>query len=257
MPTFVHPLLLWGLPIIALAGVDPLDQHDAASARGVGGDGVPAGQPEKAPHLDHPQAISFAADANGGDCGDCFLVAQPLLRHQWGSLLGGTKTHHVILLDDSFSMSDHWDDTTAFAEAKQVIERIGAEAARQVQPQVFTLLPFSHARRHHAAQNDLVNYRVGNDFAGKLAETLKKIDVSQTNAGPAEALRTVNQLLGEPEDERRILYIISDFRAKQWNDPADVKKILQEWQAAETEKIHLVNCVDQVRPNLAIDVFAA
>ncbi len=73
------------------------------------------------------------------------LVAQPLLRHQWSGLLGGTKTHHVILLDDSFSMSDHWNDTTAFAEAKRVIERIGAEAARNVQPQVFTLLPFSHA----------------------------------------------------------------------------------------------------------------
>ncbi len=180
------------------------------------------------------------------------LLAQPMLRHSWGSLLGGTKTHHVILLDDSFSMSDHWDDTTAFAEAKRVIERIAAEAARQVQPQVFTLLPFSHARAHRTAQNDLINYRLGNDFASKLAETLKKIEVSQTNAGPAEALRAAEQLLGEPGDERRILYVISDFRGKDWNDPVDVKKLLEEWQANRVEKIRLVNCVDQARPNLAI-----
>ncbi len=77
----------------------------------------------------------------------------------------------------------------AFDEAKRVIERIAAEAARHVQPQVFTLLPFSHARRHRSLQNDLISYRLGNDFRGKLAETLKKIEVSQTDAGPAEALR--------------------------------------------------------------------
>jgi len=106
---------------------------------------------------------------------------------------------------------------------------------------VFTLLPFSHARRHRSTQNDMINYRVGNDFAGKLAETLKNIEVSQTGAGPAEALRAVNQLLGEPEDQRRILYIISDFRAKEWNDPADLKKMLQEWQAVENEKVRLEN----------------
>ena len=101
-------------------------------------------------------------------------------------------------------------------------------------------------------QNDLINFRVGNDFASKLGETLKKIDVSQTDVGPAEALRAVNQLLGEPEDERRILYIISDYRVKEWNDPGDVKKLLQEWQAKEEEKIRLVDCVENARPNLAI-----
>ena len=98
----------------------------------------------------------------------------------------------------------------------------------------------------------MIGYRLGNDFAVKLAETLKNMEVSQTNVGPAEALRAVNQLFGEPEEERRILYIISDFRSKDWNDPVDVKKMLQQWQTAQTEKIRLVSCIDQVRANLAI-----
>src|SRR5690242_6983379 len=34
------------------------------------------------------------------------MLAQPLLRNRIGSLLGGSKTHHVVLVDDSFSMSD-------------------------------------------------------------------------------------------------------------------------------------------------------
>ena len=63
------------------------------------------------------------------------MVAQPVLRNQWGNLLGTTRTHHVVLLDDSFSMSDRWGDTSAFAQAKAVVERIGAAAARETQPQ--------------------------------------------------------------------------------------------------------------------------
>ena len=46
--------------------VDPPDQHDAPPADGVGGDGVPAGQPEEAPHLGHPQATAAAVAADGG-----------------------------------------------------------------------------------------------------------------------------------------------------------------------------------------------
>src|SRR3990172_1244572 len=38
------------------------------------------------------------------------MVAQPRLRSQL-SILGGTRTHHIVLLDDSFSMSDRWADT--------------------------------------------------------------------------------------------------------------------------------------------------
>ena len=53
------------------------------------------------------------------------LVAQPVLQNQWGNLLGGTRTHHIVLLDDSFSMSDRWADTDAFVEAKRIVQRIG------------------------------------------------------------------------------------------------------------------------------------
>jgi hypothetical protein len=252
MPTFVHPLLLWGLPIIGLPVlihlINMMRHHRVEWAAM---EFLIASQKKHRTWIILKQLLLLMMRM-AAIAAIVLLVAQPLLRHYWGGLMGGTKTHHVILLDDSFSMSDHWNDTTAFTEAKRVIERIATEAARHVQPQVFTLLPFSHAQRHSSTRNDLINYRLGNDFAGKLAETLKKIEVSQTDAGPADALRAVNQLLGEPEDERRILYIVSDFRSKDWNDPADVKKMLQQWQAAQTEKIRLVSCIDQARPNLAI-----
>jgi hypothetical protein len=253
MPTFVHPSLLWGLPIIALPVLIHLInifRHRRVEWAAM--EFLLISQKKNRTWVLLKQLLlmlmRMAAIATV-----VMLVAQPMLQRQLGGLLGGTKTHHVVLLDDSFSMSDHWDDTSAFQEAKRVIERIGAEAAKNVQAQAFTLLPFSHAKRDRLVRNDLINHRIGTDFAGKLADTLKNTDVSQTDAGPLDALRALDQLLGEPQDERRILYIVSDFRMKDWSEPADLAKLLKQWQATQGDKIRLVNCVDQARPNLAVE----
>lgn len=182
------------------------------------------------------------------------IVAQPLLRNEFGNLFGSTTTHHIVLLDDSFSMSDRWADKRAFGEAKVVIERIGAEAARQVQPQTFTLLRFSSVDR--GKQPDLFDVTVNKDFVGKLGETLRDLQISETSAGPMKAVRQIGQLLGPihangADDERRIVYLISDFRTREWDDPTDLKKQLLQLNEADAE-IHLINCVEKARPNLAI-----
>jgi len=181
-----------------------------------------------------------------------FVVAQPLLRNQWGNLLRGTRTHHIVLLDDSFSMSDRWADTDAFSEAKKVVERLGTEAARQVQPQAFTLLRFSQAGQfQRRTQPDLLKQPVGAEFVDKLNQSLAKLKATQTAAGPIGAIQAIGQLLGSADGERRIVYVVSDFRARQWGDPTDLRKELQQLNAAGAE-IHLVNCIDKTRPNLAI-----
>src|ERR1700742_3629097 len=38
------------------------------------------------------------------------MVAQPILENKLGALFGRSKLHHIVLLDDSFSMSDAWAD---------------------------------------------------------------------------------------------------------------------------------------------------
>ena len=183
------------------------------------------------------------------------LVAQPRLRNQWGNLLGGVHTHHIVLLDDSFSMSDRWADTDAFAEAKKVVGRIAADAARASQSQSFTLLRFSRSRARPAAEPaapDLLKQPVGSDFAEKtVTPLLDKMKVTQTAAGPLPALQAVGKLLGGSEGEQRVLYLISDFRARQWDQPAELRKELQQLGQSGAD-VRLINCVDRTRPNLAI-----
>ena len=180
------------------------------------------------------------------------IVAQPLLQNRFGSFFGSGKTHHIVLLDDSFSMSDRWADTSAFEQAKVVVERIGAKAGRQVQPQSFTLLRFSQvARASVGTQPDLLEEPVDREFVSGLRKMLDSFECSHLAPGPISAVETVFQLLGETEGEQRIVYLISDFRARQWNDPADLRNRLAKFSEMGA-KLHLINCVETTRPNLAI-----
>jgi hypothetical protein len=179
------------------------------------------------------------------------MVAQPRLHNQL-SLLGGARTHHIILLDDSFSMSDRWSDTDAFAEAKKVVGLIGTNAVRQNRLQSCTLLRFSRAgRSQRPTLPDLTKEPITTEFGNKLEEMVAKFKVTQLATGPLPALQAIAQLLGDADGERRILYLISDFRTRQWNDPRDLRKVLQQLSSSGTD-IHLIDCVDSARPNLAI-----
>ena len=52
------------------------------------------------------------------------MLSHLIVRNEWLSLLGRGTTHHLVLLDDSYSMSDRWDDTSAFDEGKRAIQGI-------------------------------------------------------------------------------------------------------------------------------------
>jgi hypothetical protein len=182
-----------------------------------------------------------------------FLVAQPLLRNQLGSFFGSSSTHHIVLLDDSFSMSDQWADTNAFSEAKRAIERLGRAAAERAEAQSFTLVRFSQVGR---AQPDMQQEGVNREeFVKQLESTLQAVGVSQLAVGPLGALREVAQLIGEGGNERRNVYLFSDFRHRDWNEPAELHKQMLELNEQQVT-LHLVNCVDRARPNLAITALA-
>ncbi len=85
----------------------------------------------------------------------------------------------------------------------------------------------------------------------KLEHTLAGLNPSETSAGPLEALEAVDALPVKPEDENRIISIVSDFRANQWEEPKALQKSLERMQHAGAQ-IRLVNCVDAARPNLTI-----
>jgi len=135
------------------------------------------------------------------------MVTQPIVQNTLGGLLGSGKRHHIVLLDDSFSMSDQWAGTTAFDEAKSVIERLGKQLGQQPGRQQFTLLRFSQASRNQGGtQADLAGETVdAGEFVKKLGDTLSHLRVSQLAVGPAEALKTAVQAVGDGSDQKHFV----------------------------------------------------
>lgn len=257
MPSFLHPSLFWtlGLPTLGIVAV-PLLIHLINMMRHrrvewAAMEFLLQSQKKNRTWVMLKQLLLLLLRMLAVAC-IVLLVAQPLLQNQWGNLLGNVRTHHIVLLDDSFSMSDRWEDTDAFSEAKRVVQRIGSDAAREVHPQLYTQLRFSQVGQfQRAAEPDFLKQLVSGDFADTLPERLAKISVTQTSAGPMPALQAIGQLLGGSDGERRIVYLISDFRAREWDNPAGLRAELLRLNDVGAE-VHLIDCIDRARLNLAI-----
>lgn len=252
MPSFLHPGLLWGLLLLAvpvLIHLINLLRHRRVEWAAM--EFLLESQRKNSTWIMLKQLLLLLLRM-AAVAGVVFLVAQPMAASAWSRLFGVTKTHHIVLLDDSFSMSDRSGSTTAFAKAKQVVGQIGDEASGRGVPQTFTLLPFSLARRFESGrQAELFEEIIDDQFAIKLESALGELDVTAGNDGPGEALAGLTQWLDTAEDEGRIVYLVTDFRAQNWQNATHLKESLKKINDTGA-KVHLVQCVEAAHDNLAI-----
>lgn len=182
------------------------------------------------------------------------MLAHLVLRNEWLRLLGTGTTHHLVLIDDSYSMSDRWNNTSALGEGKRAVQAIVDQAQRQSGSQLVTLLRFSEAAHLSAgAQPTVFSEPINDTFRSKLESLLAGWEPSQTDIGPAEALKAVSRLPLADKEQTLIVYLVSDFRARQFGSATEVRKLLADLEENErVAQIHLVRCVAEERPNLAI-----
>jgi hypothetical protein len=182
------------------------------------------------------------------------MLAHLVLRNEWLSLLGRGTTHHLVLLDDSYSMSDRWNDTTALGEGKRAVQAIVDQAAAQSDTQLVTLLRFSEAARLSAgAQPKVFAERISDAFRSRLESLLASWDASQSDVGPADALKAIPRLPLADDGQTLIVYLVTDYRARQFTSATEIRKLLADLKEKEkVSQIHLVRCVREARPNLAI-----
>jgi hypothetical protein len=188
------------------------------------------------------------------------MLAQWVTRGQWLNLFGGKATHHYVLLDDSFSMSDRAGGASAFELALGAIQRIGSQAASEDSLQKFTLIRFSRAARmaelagQDGGTTELADFNaeiVAPNFDVILEQRRNMFEVTELSLGPVSALAAVRQLVEDSADENRVIYIVSDFRVNPWDGPAEIREKLRELEQSPAS-IQLVNCAPVMRQNLAI-----
>lgn len=182
------------------------------------------------------------------------MLAHLVLRNEWMSLLGSGTTHHIVLLDDSYSMSDRWGNTSGFDEGKRAVRAIVDQAQRQTGSQLITLLRFSEAAHISAgAQPNVFSESINDEFRSKLESLVASWEPSETDVGPTDALKAVPRLPLADKEQTLILYLVGDFRARQFASATDVRKLLGNLEEGDRiAQIHLVRCVSEARPNLAI-----
>lgn len=189
------------------------------------------------------------------------MLAQWVTRQQWLDLFGGQSTHHYVLVDDSYSMSDRLGAASAFDQARQVVARIAARATEAETGQKLTLIRFSQAATPakqapdaagRAAQIADFNAAViDSDFEVQLEQRRGSFDVSQLAVGPRPALDLVRQLIDAGSKETAIVYIVSDFRTRDWERPTEARETLQQMQRAGAT-VQLVNCAKIAQGNLSV-----
>jgi hypothetical protein len=181
-----------------------------------------------------------------------FMLAGPVLMSQWGSLLGSGQTHHIVLLDDTYSMADRWQETSAWEEAKQAVGEVLSQATASPGNQKLTLLRFSQAVDASAGQElEFADRPLDRETLDQVNSLLEKSAVSETAVGPVEVVQAVLGMPSSSDVESKIVYVISDFRKRQWAGNPQAKQLLSELRE-QVSDLHLVQCVDETRPNLAI-----
>src|SRR5262245_41714127 len=160
------------------------------------------------------------------------MLAQLKTRDQWLAIFGGRVTHHYVVLDDSYSMSDRVAGASAMDAAKQVLTAIVGRATQEDSPQKLTLIRYSQARGAGGGNGsvqqaaDFNAEPIDSNFDVTLERKLRNFDATQLAASPGDALAVLKQLLGQTTDETNIVYLLSDFRQKDWGSPAELRDAL-------------------------------
>ncbi|MCU0862709.1 MAG: BatA domain-containing protein [Planctomycetes bacterium] len=137
------------------------------------------------------------------------LVCRPQLG---GGGLLSVKTHHVVVLDDSASMTQRSGSTDLFEKAQDRIKVLVDELATQRGGDLFSLV-----RTSRPAQPDLWTQRVSPELGRRVGGLLKEFAVGDGAPDLGAVLQTTGNRAKEvAEAARTQFYVVGDQRAHDW-----------------------------------------
>ncbi|MEM6979432.1 MAG: BatA domain-containing protein [Planctomycetota bacterium] len=186
------------------------------------------------------------------------------------SALGGQTTHHIVLIDDSYSMqqtvsrvaSPAIDDastrvgSTAYQKALAALDALTRRLARETGDHQLTVMRASRAafvdqERDAEVQNNskVAIADVAADISAQSVtsqdrgiERLMSTRASSVRCDLVPALDLAANLLDATTADAQSLYILSDFTRRDWASTSRLQPSLQRFDDAGA-KIRLINCV--------------
>jgi hypothetical protein len=190
------------------------------------------------------------------------MCAQWITQDQWLSIFAGKATHHYVVVDDSYSMSQRVGGTTAFDQARQVLASLASEASQLDTQHRLTVVRFSQAQgastqasegstAQFASQTDFHAETINADLLRKLEESRQRWEPTELAVGGRQALETIRELVDPAANENRVVYLLSDFRTKDWESATETRELLQDLEKLKCD-LHFIDCARPEEPNLAL-----
>ena len=191
--------------------------------------------------------------------GIVLALAQPRWKHALGTLLGGGRTLHVILLDDSYSMADvslagRIGTSAAFDRARGVADRVLAELAAAGGQQEFMAGTFA-ALGSDTAAFEIPRQTATPQTVGAARGELERLTASARSTGPRQALATTADILAAESGAAKVVWLVSDFRARDWLAAEETVASLRRLAATGVE-LRFVDCAEAAADNLVIERLA-
>ena len=177
------------------------------------------------------------------------MLAKWISGSEWLSWFGGQTTHHYVLVDDSYSMQENDQNTTAYGKGLQAISGLlKSVASRPGQHQV-TLVRWSRAsiamqagvedaRLDSAA--DLLGQTVPQDPA-QLLERINATAPTSLALSPRECLELITPLIVDNTEQKSEVYLVTDLRRNEFGEPDEIRNQLQSLDQ-NSVKLHLIDC---------------
>ena len=174
------------------------------------------------------------------------LIARLVLDPSTLALLQGADVHHVVLLDDTASMQDEWNETNAFDEGKAVIEGLVAASVAEGGAQRLTVLRLSRI-----TQPDYLEQRIDRGFQGELKTRLESLPCSFRHVELSDGLDAAAQLLAKQPTGVKHLHVVSDFRQHDWQDSTRLVEQIEKLDG-DGVTVNLVRTISDRHDNLAV-----
>jgi Aerotolerance regulator N-terminal len=214
------------------------------------------------------------------------MLAQWVSGSRWLAMISQSTTHHYVILDDSASMSDTSSKGTAYQSALGAVQSIAANANTQEGSHLLTVIRASRAAlasakskaekttadtkktatnptnssapakssEQQGPQADSVAELLSRTIPTDPSSLLSKINSTtptSLDSGLGDSIELISPLLQQAPSEKSLVYLISDFRSKDWSNPAMLKQQLQSLPTTNTE-IQLIDCVAERHENLTL-----
>ncbi len=174
----------------------------------------------------------------------------------WLDALGGQTTHHVVVLDDSFSMSDTSGGASAYDRALSALDGLTRRLAAAEGKHQLTVLRSSRAAlvirggsEAADAAADLSAAELGADL--RAVERMMATRPSPLDDDCGAALKLAGDLVNATDANRTVLYVMSDLREDDWKSPETSKEALSNLVRLGAE-LRMIDCAVAPSANLAV-----